>query len=121
MSGLERAMRYDIRMEMRYRASGETEWREAETENISRTGVLFRAREALDVTALVEMCFRLPEETAGQQSAEVFCQGWVVRSMPPASVDRLPMMAARILDYQFIREAANGEKRESGQCGHFVA
>jgi hypothetical protein len=94
---------------MRYRASGQTEWRDAETENISRSGVLFRARQPLDVKSLVEMRFRLPEEMAGQRSAEVFCQGWVVRSASPSADEKRHRMAAKILDYRFVRDLGGCE------------
>jgi hypothetical protein len=103
LCGLERATRYDIQMGVRYRPSGETEWREAQTENISRSGVLLRVSEALNVSALVEMRFSLPLETGGEKAAEVFCEGWVVRAERPPAREKLPVMAAKILDYRFER------------------
>ncbi len=104
LSGLERAPRYDIQMGMFYRAGGETEWRNAQMENISRSGVLLRVGEALKVSALVEMRFMLPPGMAGKESAEVLCQGWVVRSSPPSADEKLHRMAAKILDYRFVRD-----------------
>ena len=103
LTGLERAPRYDIQMGLRYRASGETEWREGQTENISRSGVLFRVHEPLKITELVEMRLFLPLNMSGGGAAEVFCQGWVVRVLPPSRADKLPVMAAKILEYRFER------------------
>ena len=104
LSGLKRAARYDIQMGMLYRAGGETQWHNAQVENISRSGVLFRVGESLRVSALVEMRFMLPPGMAGKESAEVLCQGWVVRSSPPSADEKLHRMAAKILDYRFVRD-----------------
>ena len=109
LSGLERAPRYDMQMGMRYRVGGETEWHDAEMENISRSGVLFRVGETLQVSELVEMRFMLPPGMAGKESAEVLCQGWVVRSSPPSADEKLHRMAAKILDYRFVRDLGGCE------------
>jgi len=109
LSGLERAPRYEMPMAMRYRAGGETEWHNAQMENISRSGVLFQVGEALKVSELVEMRFMLPPGMAGKESAEVLCQGWVVRSSPPSADENAHRMAAKILDYRFVRDLAGCE------------
>lgn len=104
MSGAERAPRYGIQMTMLYRADGETEWHNAQIENISRSGVLFRVDEVLKVSALVEMRLVLPPGMAGKESAEILCQGWVVRSSPLSADENPYRMAAKILDYRFVRD-----------------
>ncbi len=104
VSGLERAQRYGIQMTMLYRADGETEWHNAQIENISRSGVLFRVDEALRVSALVELRLVLPPGMAGKESAEILCQGWVVRSSPLSPDENPYLMAAKILDYRFVRD-----------------
>jgi len=109
LSGLERAARYDIQMGMRYRTGGENAWHDAQVENISRSGVLFRVGESLRVSALVEMRFMLPPGMAGKESAEIMCQGWVVRSSPPSADEKLHRMAAKILEYRFVRDLAGCE------------
>lgn len=106
LSGLERAPRYEMEMGMLYRAGGETEWRDAQMQNISRSGVLFRVGEALKVAGLVEMRFMLPPGMAGKESAEVLCQGSVVRTSARSADERLYMTAAKILDYRFVRDLA---------------
>lgn len=109
LSALERAPRYDIQMGMLYRTGGEKKWHNAQVENISRSGVLFRVGEALRVSALVEMRFMLPPGMAGKESAEVVCQGWVVRTSPPSADEKLHRMAAKILDYRFVRDLGGCE------------
>ena len=109
LSALERAPRYEMQMGLRYRASGETEWREAQIENISRSGVLFRVGESLRVSEFVEMRFMLPPGMAGKESAEILCQGWVVRSAPPSADEKLHRMAAKILEYRFVRDLGGCE------------
>ncbi len=42
-----RAQRFVLELGLQYRASGQTEWHEGRTENISHTGVLFRAERPL--------------------------------------------------------------------------
>jgi len=109
LSGLERAPRYDIKMGMLYRTGGEKAWHNAQVENISRSGVLFRVGESLRVSALVEMRFMLPPGMAGKESAEILCQGWVVRSAPPSADEKLHRMAAKILEYRFVRDLGGCE------------
>lgn len=76
-----RAARFNLRLPIRYRASGATVWDEGTTENISRSGVLFRALYPLEVGTSVDMSFVLPVEMAGGTS-EVNCRGRVVRVQP---------------------------------------
>lgn len=99
-----RAQRFAIQMPLRYRASGEAEWLEGETEDISRTGVLFRALDILEDNTPVEFTFALPAEVGGETGATVFCHGQIVRTVLPATSDAAPALAARILDYRFTRE-----------------
>ena len=115
LSGLERAPRYGIQMGMRYRADGETEWHNAQVENISRSGVLFRVGHELKVSALVEMRFTLPLGITGKESAEVLCQGWVVRSSPLSADENPYLMAAKILDYRFVRDLGGCQAVAVGQ------
>jgi len=118
-----RARRFTLHLPLRYRAVGETRWHEARTENISRSGVLFRPgdREAiaigeerpdslrafrlaglLDVDTPVEMSFVLP---GGPAPAEVVCRGRIVRVVPPHEPEARPAVAATISGYRFVRGA----------------
>jgi PAS domain S-box-containing protein len=96
-----RAQRFNLHLPLKYRLLGESDWRMGKTENISRSGVLFRAPEMIPTAAQLEINLVLPAEIAGLASAEVVCKGEVVRSMEPDSSSVGPAMAARILQYHF--------------------
>ena len=73
------------------------------TDNISRSGVLFRTREELETSGPIEMHFALPLQVSGQPGAVVACRGLVVRTVPADSPDALPGFAATIARYRFVR------------------
>src|SRR6185436_1176121 len=64
-----RAARYTIEIPMRYRPAGESQWREAKTENISRSGVLFRTSHIEPLQVSIEMLLALPVEVGGGENA----------------------------------------------------
>jgi len=101
--GSARAQRFAIQMPLRYRAMGEIVWHAGSTENISRSGVLFQAEELMEVNTPLDMSFALPAEIGGEGGAQVLCRGRVVRTVLPLTTDALPALAARILDYRFVR------------------
>ena len=96
-----RAPRYPLRIPLRYRPAGDPEWREGRTENISRSGMLFRAEEMIPANAQLEINLVLPAEIAGLSAAEVVCRGEVVRSLEPEQPTMTPALAAKILQYHF--------------------
>jgi hypothetical protein len=98
-----RAPRFSIEVPFYFRQSGESSWREGMTDNISRSGVLFRTPEMLEESTLLEMHFALPLEVSGQPGALVACRGRIVRTVPADSPDALPAMAATISRYRFVR------------------
>jgi hypothetical protein len=57
---VDRALRHNLRLPMRYRREGEGEeaWRLAETLNISESGLLFSSDEILEVDDRVEVTFQ---------------------------------------------------------------
>ena len=95
-----RAPRFSLGVALRYRLEGEREWHDAVTENISRSGVLFRAREALAVDTPLEMRFTL---SAGAASSDVRCRGRVVRTVSPERSQSVSGTAATIRTYRFVR------------------
>ena len=114
MGEIPRAQRFPIHTTLRYRPSGESEWQEGETVNISRTGVMFRAERLVAEQTPVEMSFELPVEIADDSAAIIFCQGEIVRTIMPPASDAPPAIAARILEYRFTRGAEQPE-RERGR------
>ncbi len=96
-----RATRFDLHLPLKYRQVGETGWREGTTENISRSGMLFQAEEAIAPNAQLEINLVLPAEIAGLAAAEVVCRGEVVRTVNRESGTVSPTLAAKILQYHF--------------------
>jgi PAS domain S-box-containing protein len=95
-----RAQRFQLHLPLRYRRVGETNWREGTTENISRSGMLFKTDEVLQPSSQLEINLVLPAEIAGLSATEVVCRGEVVRSIAPQGTVS-PALAARILQYHF--------------------
>jgi hypothetical protein len=102
-SGIPRARRYEIQAMVRYRASGEREWQNGVLENISISGVLFRASRSLYLDATIEMRFYLPIELNGESAAEVFCRGSVVRFIDCERSGGDVSIAARLDHSRFLR------------------
>ena len=107
-----RARRYNLQLPLRYRQVGEKSWRPGTTENISRSGLLFHAAEALQPNAQLEINLVLPVEIAGLAATEVVCRGEVVRAeggKAGAAGQVSPALAAKILQYHFQHGARAGE------------
>ena len=81
------------------------------TDNISRSGVLFRSPEKLAHDELIEMHFELPLRLERWPGAVVACRGHVVRMVPSETPDALPGLAATISRYRFVRRKP-GQVRE---------
>jgi len=105
-----RAPRFTLQIPVHYRVPGETHWRHGTTENISRSGVLFRTEQLLDAHERLEISLELPTEVFGMAAAEIVCRGEIVRQVDRAEAGLSPALAARILDYQFHR---NGQLAEA--------
>ena len=95
-----RATRFDLRVPVRYRAFGGDDWHAGSSENMSRTGLLFRADRLLPVSTRIEVLVTLP---IGPGGSEIRCRGRVVRAVPSAAPDSLPALATTIFTYQFLR------------------
>jgi hypothetical protein len=96
-----RAQRFNLHLPLKYRPLGEPDWRAGTTENISRSGMLFRGEEPISPSVQVEIYLVLPAEIAGLASAEVVCRGEVVRSVAGETPAMSPALAAKILQYHF--------------------
>ena len=95
-----RALRFAMEMPLQYRARGEQTWHEARTENISRSGVLFRTEGTLEIATEIEMTFVLP----GLEAAPaVVCRGRVVRTVLPGGAVPSPGIAVTIARFRFQR------------------
>lgn len=104
-----RARRFNLHLPLRYRLLGEKGWRIGTTENISRSGLLFRAQDLLQPSAQLEISLVLPAEIAGLSATEVVCRGEIVRSMGAQAPGVNPALAAKILQYHFQHGAHAAE------------
>jgi hypothetical protein len=100
-----RAPRFPLQLSVAYRPLGADEWRIAETENISRSGVLFRAKESVDVHTHIELRLKLPAP-GSVANPEVTCRGRVVRTVSPSDGQPLYGSAIAIDYYDFVPAAA---------------
>jgi len=96
-----RAQRFKLQLPLKYRPVGEDSWRAGTTENISRSGLLFRGEEMVPANVQIEINLVLPAEIAGLSAAEVVCRGEVVRTVEAESASMSPALAAKILQYHF--------------------
>ena len=99
----QRAQRFEIKVPVRYREQNQEKWHEGRTENISQSGLLFRAPEPLGSDTLIELNFALPTGTGGAPGATVLCDGKTIRTILPATSDESPGVAVKILNYKLKR------------------
>ena len=107
----DRAPRYPIRIMMLYRVPGNKQWRQGRTENISRSGVLFRTDHKMSLEAPIDMLLALPVEVAGGRNASVICRGRVVRMEGVPDDDTERAVAATITNYRLTQLRAIHPKR----------
>ncbi len=103
--GVSRAPRFTLQLPVHYRVPGDSQWRHGTTENISRSGLLFRTEQLIPPNERLEISLELPTDVFGMAAAEIFCRGEIVRQVDTQSEGASPVLAARILDYQFHRTA----------------
>jgi PilZ domain-containing protein len=93
-----RATRLPLDLQLRYRSIGAALWHEGRVENISRSGVLFRASDLMDVDTPVEITVLLPVQPS---PSAIICRGRVVRTILPGGLERRPGLAVTISRYRF--------------------
>jgi hypothetical protein len=103
LSAKNRPRRFGMQIRLRYRLNGGSKWWKGTTENISRSGVLFRGEEFAEPNTPLEMSLVLPAEILGVRPAEVFCKGTVVWSKRPTDARAFPALASTISHYRLIR------------------
>ncbi len=95
-----RAQRFTNPLPLRYRLAGHEDWEQGTVENISRSGVLFRAQQGIAVDTAVDIALVL-EGAPGEKPPEVVCWGVIVRDIPGG--ESSPLLAAKIVHYDFVR------------------
>ena len=94
---IKRAQRFPVCVPIRYRPSGDSEWRNGATLNISSSGILFEVVDPLPPGTMLEMQVKLLEQITRGVSSNVFCWGRVVRTEGSS-------LAAAIIKYRFTHE-----------------
>jgi len=90
--------------EMKYREVGTAPWHRGTVENVSQTGILFRAGHAMEENAEVEMILEMPPEITGQPHTQVIARGMVVRTVTPSNGKDSLAIAAGIWDYRVLHD-----------------
>ncbi len=68
---VDRALRHDLRIPLRYRLQGDEAWQAGETINISQSGLLFSSNELLEVDSRLEITFQTSDAPMLQRSTRV--------------------------------------------------
>ena len=97
-----RARRVAVRAKLRYRPYESWSWQEGTIENISKSGLLFRSEKPLDRGERIQIIVTMPAGTAGERPKHLACLGLVVRAEPRESSKGSYLVAARMLNYQFV-------------------
>ncbi len=98
-----RAVRYNLQLSVRFRPAGESAWQDGTTQNVSASGVLFRALAPLATNTSVELRLALPLGPAPDAFSEAICNGRIVRTVAPSPVDTRTGIAVEISDYTLVR------------------
>jgi hypothetical protein len=107
-----RAPRFPLRIPVRYRPAGsDAAWRDGRSENISRSGVLFRADDSPDSESAIEMMLTLGSELGADVAGVVICRGRVVRIEPGPPGDPRPTVAATIAGYRLVHSQGADPRR----------
>jgi hypothetical protein len=72
------APRIPLQTILRYREIGDADWVDGQTENISRSGILFRGPQMAEANAAIEMIVTLPDDGTGP-AGRALCSGHIVR------------------------------------------
>jgi hypothetical protein len=99
---MSRATRFPLHLPVRYRAD-QGRWCRGTTVNISRTGLLLRAEEAVELSAELEMIVDLPPIRRGELPPQIVCRGRAVRLVEPLHPASPPEFAATITHHRLCR------------------
>ena len=100
----QRAKRFPVSMPLRYRDPQTRQWKEARTENVSRTGVLFWSDGEFEPTTKFDVRLSIPPAFRVGDYAEILCKCEVVRTEPASAASISPAVAAVIHRYRFRRK-----------------
>ena len=100
-----RAKRFPIHVPIRYRVPRSQDWFVACTENVSRSGVLFRTDCVFEPMTTLDLRLELPPvNNNGGTHAEIVCKGEVVRVERHYPVGDSPAVAVAIYNYRLEKK-----------------
>lgn len=99
----DRQPRIEVEIPINFRNVSEFAWNLGKSNNLSRSGVLFRAVQPLMTGTQVEVEFVAPPGFGPDAGELVACRGRVVRTLPPAPTDRRTGIATKFSQYQVLR------------------
>ncbi len=92
-SSPQRSQRYLLSLPLRYRSTGQIEWKAGVIINVSGSGLLFEGELPLHPGIGIEVWFALPQVDRRRAGAQVFASGFVVRceetTQPPQTAARM--------------------------------
>jgi hypothetical protein len=94
------ARRFPLDAHVRYR-SDDGRWHQGRTMDMSSSGLLLQAEEALTPNTAIEFVVELPPTLAGRASGHVVCRGQVVRTVEEQAT--CAFVAATITHYRIDR------------------
>lgn len=101
----ERRLKHNVTVQ--FRVTGSKMWHEGTTENISKSGVLFRSEETFQEGVGLELVFEMPRELTGDEAAPVMCKCTVARVMPSQKESAVYHIACSVRDYEFLKAKAS--------------
>ena len=96
------AERFPIKLPVRYREFGESDWHMGTTENISGAGIFFRCHHSAEVHKHVEINFVLRSGQNEPFGTHVVCLGEIVRKEFRTEARGLCILAATIEEYHLL-------------------
>ena len=99
-----------MQLPLKYRERAADDWHDGETENVSRSGVLFRIDRALPLDTQIEVRLALPADDR-DPGAMVVCRARVVRTEGGSDSDPRPAVAAAIKAYRLTHDEDSGPDR----------
>ena len=99
-----RALRFEVRFPVRFRAVGDASWQTGTTVNISQTGIFFRVHRVVPPNTDIEVLLELALQEGGVKF--VSCTGRSVRSVPPIRPGGYASLAVVVHEYHIGTEAS---------------
>jgi hypothetical protein len=95
-----RAPRFEVGVPLRYRAIGESIWRDGKSQNVSHTGVLFEPEAALSRDTPIELLLEMPAELPACRGM-LLRRGRIVRGVAPSALEDRPASAAAAFEHHY--------------------